>query len=193
MSIYETRRAWILGSFHFRPGGQFGTLDDKFDCISSVPGEVTQSLNWTVVAQDAQEADGDVAEAGHDLRCFAGMNATGILAKVDIAYPMQAILDSPVPAKDGCEVFGVRPTRRQAGNTEAHRDSAGPAALVDAVALDPEDLLQAGPTTILGGQGAGGLQVAHFDAAAMQVNATGGGNRLGHHPWLTEQDADVVT
>ena len=38
--------------------------------------------------------------------------------------------------------MGIRPGWRQAGNPEAHRDRMGASALVDAVALDPEDLLQ---------------------------------------------------
>jgi 8-oxo-dGTP pyrophosphatase MutT (NUDIX family) len=54
-------------------------------------------------------------------------------------------------------------------------------ALVDAVTLDPKDLLQAGPAAVLGRQGAGSLQRAHFDAAAVQIDAAGGGDRLGHH------------
>jgi len=143
--------------------------------------------------QDAEEADGDVAEDCHDLRRLAGMNPAGILAKVDIAYPMQAVLDRPVSPQKGRQALGIRPGWRQAGNSEAHRDPVAASALVDPVALDPEDLLQTGPTAILGSQGAGGLQRAHFDAAAVQVSAASGRNRLGHHRWLAEQGGDVVT
>ena len=100
-------RCLMLGSFHSRPGGQFGTFGDKSDCIGWIPGEVAQALNRAVVAQEGEQADGQVAEERHDLGRVAGVDAAGILGEVDIAHPMQPVLDAPVATVDGGQAFGI--------------------------------------------------------------------------------------
>jgi hypothetical protein len=110
---------WWAGSFHSRPGGEFRALDDNFHCIGGVPCDVTQALDRTIIAQDAEEADSGATKDGHRLRRLAGMNPAGILAKVDIAYPVQAIFDGPMAAQNLCQALGIRPGWRQAGDPEA--------------------------------------------------------------------------
>ena len=60
-------------------------------------------------------------------------------------------------------------------------------ALIDTLPLKAKDLLQAGPTAILGGQGVGSLQGTHFNAAAVQVRPPGRRDRLSDALRIREQ------
>ena len=47
----------------------------------------------------AQRADGQVAQAGHDVWAGAGSDPGGVLGKGGVANVVQAVLDRPVPAE----------------------------------------------------------------------------------------------
>jgi hypothetical protein len=72
-------------------------------------------------------------------------------------------------------------------------DAAHAGALIDPLPLEAKDLLQAGPAAILGGQGAGSLQGAHFNATAVQVRPPGRGDRLSDDLGIVEEGGNVVT
>ena len=55
-----------------------------------------------------QQADGQVAQAGHHLRAVAGADLTAILVEDDVADPVQAVLDLPLAA-DQTTQPGARP------------------------------------------------------------------------------------
>jgi hypothetical protein len=154
---------------------------------------MAQAFDRAVVAQESQEAERHVAEDRHDLGCIAGVDAAGILAEDDIAHPMQAVFDAPIAAHEGRQPFGIGLSRRQAGDAEDYLDAAHAGALIDTLPLEAKDLLQAGPTAILGGQGVGSLQGAHFNAAAVQVRPSGRRERLRDDLGISEQGGDVVT
>ena len=104
---------------------------------------------------------------------------------------MQAVFDTPMAAHEGRQPFGIGLSRGQAGE-EDDLDAAQAAAFIDTLPLEAKDLLQAGPTAILGGQGVGSVQGAHFNATAVQV-VRGCGDRLGDDLRISEQGGDVVT
>jgi len=54
----------------------------------------------------AEEADGRVAQGGHDLGDGTGAHLRAILVEGDIADPMGAVLDAPVGAQDAQECGG---------------------------------------------------------------------------------------
>jgi hypothetical protein len=131
-----------------------------------------------IVAQEAEETDCQVTEDRHDLGRFAGMDAAGIFAADNIAHPMQAVFDAPMAAHQGRQPCGIGLRRRQAGDAEHDLDAAHAGALIDTLPLEAKDLRQTGPTAIRGGQGVGGLQGSHFNAAAVQVRTPGRSDRL---------------
>lgn len=57
------------------------------------------------VACQPQDGDGEVAQAGHDTRGAGGADLGSVFAEVQVADPVQAVLDRPVTADDGRE-FG---------------------------------------------------------------------------------------
>ncbi len=56
-------------------------------------------------AAESDEVDGEVADAGHDLGSVAGSGLGVVFAVGDVADPVQACLDGPVPAEPGLEVL----------------------------------------------------------------------------------------
>lgn len=56
------------------------------------------------MASQADQADRGVPEAGHDLRAAAGSELVSVLVEVDVADPMQLVLDEPVPSGDRVHV-----------------------------------------------------------------------------------------
>ncbi len=61
----------------------------------SVAGVASQRGGDVAVAASAQDADGQVAQAGHGPRCGAGADLAGVLGEGDIAEVVQR-LDAPV-------------------------------------------------------------------------------------------------
>ena len=96
-------------------------------------------------------------------------------------------------AHQGRQPFGIGLRRGQAGDAEHDLDAAHAGALIDPLPLEAEDLLQTGPAAILGGQGVGSLQGAHFNAAAVQVRTAGRSDRLSDDLGIAEEGGNVVT
>jgi hypothetical protein len=55
----------------------------------------------------AERADGEVAQAGHDLRAGPGAQLGGVLGEGHIPHPVQAVLDRPVPTEQVGEPGGL--------------------------------------------------------------------------------------
>src|SRR6266487_5814827 len=71
-----------------------------------VAGVAAQRLGDVAVAAGAQDADGEVAQAGHGPGCVAGADLGGVLGEGDIADVVQR-LDAPVPADPVGEAGGA--------------------------------------------------------------------------------------
>ena len=54
-----------------------------------------------------QDGDGQVAQAGHDLRAGRSADLGVVLVEVNVADPVQAVLDTPLAADDGGELAWV--------------------------------------------------------------------------------------
>lgn len=68
-------------------------------------------------AAEFQDADGEVAQSGHDRGPMAGADLGGVLAVGDITDVVQRF-DLPVPADPGGEFFGLGLVRGEAGDGE---------------------------------------------------------------------------
>jgi len=60
---------------------------------------VAQGLCDVVVAVESEDADGGVAEGGHDLGAVADADLGVVFGVGDVAHPVQAVLDRPVTAQ----------------------------------------------------------------------------------------------
>ena len=59
------------------------------------------------VSGEAQDADGEVAQAGHDMGSVAGAYLGEVFSEGDVADPVQLVLDLPVPADPAGELGGL--------------------------------------------------------------------------------------
>src|SRR4029453_13261671 len=75
----------------------------------------------------AQRADGQVAQAGHDLRAGPGARLGGRLGEGDVAELMQAVLDRPVAPQEVGEPSGAGLAMGEAGD-RVHDHGPPPAA-----------------------------------------------------------------
>jgi hypothetical protein len=55
----------------------------------------------------AERADGEVAQAGHDVRAGTGPDLRAVLSEEDIADPVPAVLDRPVPRRRSASRAGL--------------------------------------------------------------------------------------
>jgi hypothetical protein len=67
-----------------------------------------------------QNREDEIAHGCHDVRGGAASNATGILAKGDVAHVVHLIFDRPVRSTQAEQVGGSGPLRRQAGDLVVH-------------------------------------------------------------------------
>src|SRR4051795_2899008 len=67
-------------------------------------------------AAEAVQADCEVAQGGHDLRAGSDADLGQVLGEGDVADPVQAVLDLPVPADPGGELVGAGLMRVQVGD-----------------------------------------------------------------------------
>jgi hypothetical protein len=64
-------------------------------------GIVTQRGGEVDRSCPAEQADNEVAQAGHDLRAGAGTQLGGVLGEGHVADVVEAVLDRPVPSRTG--------------------------------------------------------------------------------------------
>src|SRR5664279_4203539 len=81
-------------------------VQDQFDGVGGGSCVVSECCGDVGGAAESEQVDGEVADAGHDLGSAAGSGLRVIFAEGDIADPMQACLDGPVPSKPGLELAG---------------------------------------------------------------------------------------
>ena len=118
-------------------------------------------------ASQTEQADGQIAQGGHDLGCGAGAYLGAILIKGDVSNPVDPVLDAPVSTPEGKEPFGVGFFGRQAGDSVGQL-AAGGAFVVDD-ALQPADLGQMRPVALTHQQ-VGGPQAQLFHPSAVLVD-----------------------
>ena len=70
-------------------------------------GEVPQGTGEFGGAEQAQQADGEVAQGGHDARSVRGAHLGAVFVEGDVAHLVGAVLDGPVPAVELEEALGI--------------------------------------------------------------------------------------
>lgn len=81
---------------------------------------VAQARTDLADARPVQQADGRVAQQGHDGGPLATMDQAGILAQGDIRDAVQSILNPPMPAFALQETLGRPDSGRETGAAVAH-------------------------------------------------------------------------
>lgn len=81
----------------------------------AVCGEEAQGGSDPVIARETQQADGDVAQGGHDARAIAAADLLTIFIVGHVPHAMGGILNGPVSAIELEQPGGVRVWRSQAG------------------------------------------------------------------------------
>ena len=102
----------------------------------------------------ADEADGEVAQGGHDLGSVAGAQLVAVLARDDVAHPVEAVLHGPVAPGPGGDGLGPGVGHGKGADQVGHLGGPPPAAaaLVDGSgAADPHYLGGAGEVDPGGG------------------------------------------
>lgn len=138
--LAERRRTAVHVSWRTDRGQ--GTLSDaeKSEHRCGVRGVMPVGFGGTRPAAQAEQADGDVTETGHDARTTAGANLGFVLPVGHITHVMGLVLDVPVPTDQG-----KQPLRRgllpgEAGDAVGDLFSHFARFDVDGLAVDPEDL-----------------------------------------------------
>src|SRR6266542_1521412 len=67
-------------------------------------GVMSEGLGDVGPAGQSQQADGGVADGGHDLGCCSGADLGAVFVVGDITHPVEAVLDAPVTLDPGSEV-----------------------------------------------------------------------------------------
>ena len=93
-------------------------------------------------AGEPQDGDGQVAQGGHDLWPAGGADLGAVLIEVQVAHPVEPVLDAPVAADDGGELGRAGLGHGQRGDGVA--GFAGPLAFDFAAAGDLDGLGGAG-------------------------------------------------
>jgi len=111
-----------------------------------------------------QQADGQIAQRGHDLSSGEFANAAAVFVKAHVAHIMQAVFNAPVAAVQGQQAPGAGFLRTQTGDT-IHGFAAQLAGVQGGgLALQAEDLRGIGEIQIVL-QLAAGPQASDFQAA----------------------------
>ena len=144
----------------------------------------------------AYEADGGVAQGGHDVGSVAGAQLVAVLIEGDVPHPVQAVLDAPVALDPGGDLVGLGGQHGQ-GADQVHHLTGLPASplTVGPGARTPhlQDLGDVGEVDP--GRDLGGADRAAGPAPVGGVNDLGGRQVLPVHPlqlltqaWLVALD-----
>ena len=144
--------------------------------------------------EESDEADGEVAQGGHDLGSVAGAQLVAVLVEDDVSDPVEAVLDGPMPSGPGGDQFGRGVGHGEGADQVGHLGGRPPAAaaLVDGSgAADPDHLGGAGEVDPRGGLD--GLDGAPHPPPVAGVDARDGRDVLpGQGPQLPFQARLVV-
>ena len=112
-----------------------------------------------------QQADGQVAQRGHDLSSGLLANAAAVFVKAHVAHIMQAVFNAPVATVQGQQAHRVGFLRRQTGDAIHGFGAELARAQLRGLALQAEDL-----------SGVGEIQIAlEFGAGPRR--------RISNRPW----------
>lgn len=81
------------------------------------------------MAGEPEDADGSVAQGGHDLRAAAGADGGSVFVERDVANPVQPVLDGPMAANPGRDLGGSSGGHRHRGDQIDHLDGLATALL----------------------------------------------------------------
>lgn len=122
-------------------------------------------------AEQPQEADGEVAQAGQYAGRMLTAGAAAVFVVRHVAHVVQAVLDAPMTAVEVEQTLGVGVLRRQAGNEVGVLDAFWPATRGADAALDAGDLAQVREFHVrMSGQRRAGADAPHLDAAMRFVD-----------------------
>ena len=130
---------------------------------------IAQGLGNVRLMGQAQEADRQVPQGGHDPRGGFRADLGPIFVKGHIPDPVQAILDGPVPPAQLQQPLWRRPRRRRAGDGKGDILAQGAPGEVGGAAVNPQDLLRVGKRQIAL-QRVADPEAAGFDPAMPFVN-----------------------
>ena len=114
----------------------------------------------------AQRADGQVAEAGHDVGAGAGAHLGAVLGEGGVAQVVQAVLDRPVPAEVVGEAGRAGLGEGEAGDRIDRHGPPPPGPKLASLAGDLDDLGGVREPEVVDGDG---LEGAQLDAAVAAV------------------------
>lgn len=162
IAVVET----VGGAASFEAGG---LESEEIQGQAGTGGEVAQGAGDVGGPTQAQQADDEIAQAGHDAGAVAGADLRAIFIKGDIADPVGAVFDTPVAAVEleqllgGCLVWGLT------GQAEDLLDAAFSTFLLGDVAFDAKDLADVGEVEI-GVQCGGGADATDFQPTVIGID-----------------------
>ena len=116
-----------------------------------------------------QQANGEIAQTGEGVRGSTVTGATAIFVIGHVAHVMQAILDAPMAAVQGQQLWRVGLRRRQAGDEIDALAAGGGVAEGEDFAFQAGDLLDVWELQI-GIEGGAGPDAADFEAAVAFID-----------------------
>ncbi len=132
-------------------------------------GEGTADRGDISGAGQAQQADGEVSQAGEHLGAMAGAGSTAVLVEGHVSDPMEAVFDGPVCPEEGEELFGGCATRGAGGDAVDPFLSERFGGALFGDALDEEDLGDVGEVEVVIERGAG-PDAADLEAAVALID-----------------------
>ena len=101
--------------------GSWGRGDDPRDGRGGVLGVLAQARGDLVDACSAEEAEGGIAEEGHDGRALPGVEGAPVLAERHVLDAVQLVLDGPVAVLEREQALRGPGLEREAGDAVEQR------------------------------------------------------------------------
>lgn len=121
---------------------------DQAQRVVLVPATATQGLGDVLSSCHAQQADGKVAQGGHDLSAFSFADAAAVLIEGDITDPVDFVLNRPVATVEGEQLLWTGLLCRQAGDAVDEFAPGIFSAQIGGGALEAEDLGEIGEVEV---------------------------------------------
>jgi len=116
------------------------TQPEQAEGRPAMGAQVAQGRRDVLIAGQAEQADGDVAQRGHHARAVVPANLLPVFVIGHIPHVVRAVLDGPVAAVDREQLRGGGLLGRQAGEAVGDLPLTEPASEVEPVTSQAEDL-----------------------------------------------------
>jgi len=169
----------ILGPERWRLGSDAGQADQTQSSELMVSAKAKSGGDVDGTGQ-TQQADGQIAQRGHDLSSGMLANAAAVFVKAHVAHIMQAVFNAPVVAVQGQQAHRAGFLRSQTGDAIHGFGAPLARAQLRGLALQAEDLSGVGEIQIAL-QFATGPEAPDFQAAVafLEANVLRGGTLPG--------------